>query len=182
MVCMSREDNSEAAGYTLRVASVLVRRATIADLARINDIYNEYVRTSTSTYQEEPETMDGRRTWFDRHGLEYPVTVADIDGAVVGWAALSRFHPRSAYRYTVEDAVYVDPAWQRRGVGTALLRDLISRARLIGYQTIIATVDAQQDASLALHVSLGFETSGRLRQVGYKFGRWLDVIYLQKSL
>ena len=159
-----------------------IRRAHTGDLERINEIYNYFVTTSTCTYQEEPDTLEAREAWFALHGPEYPVIVAEVDGQVVGWGALSRFHPRSAYRYTVENAVYVDPQWHRRGIGLGILRDLISRARLIGYQSIVALVDADQPGSLALHGALGFEPVGHLRQVGYKFGRWLDVAYLQKNL
>jgi L-amino acid N-acyltransferase YncA len=169
---------------TLLVAptAVVLRRATADDLARINEIYNHFVLTSTCTYQEEPETIDARRAWFAAHGPQYPVTVAVAGDLVVGWGSLSRFHARSAYRYTVENSVYVDHAWHRQGIGSTILRDLISRARLIGYQTIVAGIDASQEGSIALHTRYGFEPAGRLREVGYKFGRWLDVLYVQKRL
>ena len=85
----------------------MVRPASEADLAAINDIYNHYVLHSTSTYQEEPETMEGRRRWFAQHGTAHPVIVAELNGEVVGWGSLSAYHPRSAYRRTVENSVYV---------------------------------------------------------------------------
>lgn len=161
---------------------ITLREATAADLPRINDIYNHYVITSTCTYQEEPETLEARRAWFDTHGPTHPVIVAEARGRVVGWGSLSRFRERSAYRFTVENSVYVDITEQRRGIGLALMQELIGRARTIGYRTIIAGIDADQPASIALHHRLGFESVARLAAVGYKFGRWLDVVYLQLLL
>lgn len=160
-----------------------IRRATPDDLAAINDIYNYYVLRSTSTYQTEPETLDARRTWFEHHTDKYPVTVATSEqGTVVGWASLSRFHPRAAYARTVENSVYVHHDHQRQGIGRALLKDLIMRARTIGHHTIIAGIDADQPASIALHTGAGFTQVGRLHEVGHKFDCWLHVIYMQKML
>jgi phosphinothricin acetyltransferase len=159
--------------------SCTIRRAGVEDLASINDVYNHYVSRSTCTYQEAPESLESRRAWFDRHGSEHPITVAELDGRTVGWAALSPFHARSAYRFTVEDSVYVDHRYQRRGIGDALLIDLIARAHAIGHRTIVALIDASQDASVAIHAKHGFATVGRLKEVGYKFERWLDVVYMQ---
>lgn len=160
---------------------VLVRPATRADLRAINDIYNHFVACSTCTYQEEPDTIEGRAAWFARHGPAHPVTIAEAADAVVGWGSLSPFHPRSAYRFTVENSVYVHPAHHRKGVGRALLRDLVERARAAGHRTIIAGIDAEQAGSVALHASEGFVEAGRLRHVGFKFGRWLDVVYMQRE-
>ena len=162
--------------------TVDIRLATAADLAAINDIYNHYVHHSTCTYQEEPEPIESRRRWFASHGEKHPITVATIDDRVIGWGSLSRFHARSAYGSTVENSVYVDHQMHRSGIGTVILSDLIDRARTIGHHTIIAGIDAEQPASLAIHARFGFEKVGHLKQVGFKFGRWLDVIYLQRIL
>jgi len=156
-----------------------LRPATEADLVAINDIYNYYVVNSTATYQTEPATVDERRAWFAGHGERYPVIVAVEDGAVIGWGSLSRFHARAAYGRTVENSVYVDHRHHRRGVGRALSERLIALARELGYRTIVGLIDADQDGSIGLHRALGFEVAGRLREVGYKFGRWLDVVYVQ---
>src|SRR5271154_2397929 len=102
-----------------------VRLAEERDLAAINDIYNHYVLHSTCTYQEEPEPLDGRRQWFNHHGDKHPVIVAEADRQVVGWGSLSAFHPRSGYRHTVENSVYIHHLCHRRGVGSILLQDLI---------------------------------------------------------
>lgn len=159
--------------------SAIVRPATVADLSAINDIYNHYVRHSTCTYQEEPEPLLGRQRWFAHHGAQHPVTVAQIDGQIVGWGSLSAYHPRSAYRLTVENSIYVHHQYHRRGIGSSLLEDLIVRARTLGHRAIIAGIDADQAPSIALHAKWGFRKVGCLEQVGFKFGRWLDVIYME---
>lgn len=160
----------------------ILRAATRADLGAINEIYNHYVLHSTCTYQEEPETLEGRRQWFEHHGERYPVTVAEVEERVIGWGSLSAYHARSAYRHTVENSVYVDYRHHRRGLGSLLLQDLISRARGLGHRVIIAGIDGGQTASVALHAKFGFIEVGRLREVGFKFGRWLDVIYMELLL
>lgn len=159
-----------------------LRAATAADLGAINNIYNYYVLHSTCTYQEEPETLEGRREWFERHGDRHPVIVAEAGGQVLGWGSLSAYHARSAYRHTVENSVYVHHQHHRRGIGSLLLRELIARARGLGHRAIIAGIDADQPGSAALHAKFGFAEVGRLRQVGFKFGRWLDVIYMELLL
>jgi len=159
-----------------------IRAATPADLGVINDIYNHYVLHSTCTYQEEPEPLEGRRQWFQHHGERHPIIVAEVDGQVVGWGSLSPYHARSAYRRTVENSVYVHHQLHRRGIGSLLLQELINRAHELGHRAIIAGIDAEQPASVALHLKFRFEEVGRLKQVGFKFGRWLDVIYMELLL
>ena len=168
------------------MASPLIRPATADDLSAINDIYNHYVHSSTCTYQTDPSTSHERAEWFAAHGPRHPVTVAFDDsgggGGVVGWASISQFRSRSAYDRTVENAVYVRHDCHRRGIGSALLADSLERARAAGHHTVIAVVDAEQAGSIALHVRQGFVEAGRLREAGWKFGRWLDVVYLQRML
>jgi L-amino acid N-acyltransferase len=164
------------------MSPVTLRPATENDLAAINDIYNHYVLNSTCTYQEVPETSAARRQWFDHHDDRHPVIVAEEGGKVIGWGSLSKFHGRSAYRNTVENSVYVHHQHHRRGVGSALLQELIARARATGFRAIIAGIDGEQAASVALHAKFGFEKVGHLKQVGFKFGRWLDVIYMELLL
>lgn len=160
-------------------SSFTVRPATEADLVAINDIYNHYVLHSTCTYQEEPESIENRRRWFSHHGDKHPVIVAAAETEVVGWGSLSAYHPRSAYRHTVENSVYVHHQHHRRGLGSLLLQDLIVRSRGLGHRAIIAGIDGEQTASVALHAKFQFEKVGHLKQVGFKFGRWLDVIYME---
>jgi phosphinothricin acetyltransferase len=165
------------------MSHVVVRAAGEADLPAINAIYNHYVHTSTCTYQTQDETMEARAAWFRAHDpATHPVTVATDGGEIVGWGSLSRYNPREGYRSTVESSVYVRHDVRRRGVGGALLGDLVARASALGYRVIVAGVDAEQEASLALHERHGFVRAGRLVSVGFKLGRWLDVVYLQKML
>lgn len=162
--------------------AITIRPATAADLAAINDIYNYYVLHSTCTYQEEPEPTEGRRQWFSHHGENHPVTVAETNSIIIGWGSLSAYHARSAYGRTVENSVYVHHQHHRRGIGSLLLHDLIVRARNLRHHAIIAGIDAEQTASVALHSKFHFEKVGCLKQVGFKFERWLDVIYMELLL
>lgn len=164
------------------MSGLTIRIATGDDLRRINDIYNYYVIHSTCTYQTEPSTAEERAAWFAAHGTKHVVTVAEVDGEVVGWGSLSRFHPRAAYGRTVEDSVYIRHDQQGRGIGTAILADLIKRAKELEHHAIVALIDSGQEGSIALHRKLGFETRGHLREVGNKFDRWLDVVYMQRIL
>ena len=163
-------------------AEYRIRSATESDLAAINEIYNHYVLQSTCTYQEEPESLESRRQWLARHGDKHPVIVAEAEGLIVGWGSLSPYHSRSAYRHTVENSVYVDRRHQGKGIGSALLKELISRGRSAGHQAIIAAIDADQPASIRLHAKFRFEEVGRFKRVGFKFGRWLNVVYMELLL
>lgn len=164
------------------MSAVDIRPAVTADLASINDIYNHYVGSSTATYQTRPMSLQDRAAWFAKHDGLHPVIVAERNGTIVGWASLGEFHKREAYRNTVESSVYVRHDQRRLGIGKALLVEILQQARVIGHHTIIASVDSEQSASLVLHEAVGFTRVGRLHQVGYKFGRWLDVIYMQIML
>jgi phosphinothricin acetyltransferase len=159
-----------------------IRLAIEADLPAIDDIYNWYVPRSTCTYQEVVEPFEQRVRWFGEHGPRHPVTVALIDGQIVGWGALSAFRERAAYRHTVENSVYIHHDHHGRGIGSALLADLIERARALGHHTIIAGIDAEQVSSIALHRKFGFVECAQMKQVGRKFDRWLDVVFMQLML
>jgi phosphinothricin acetyltransferase len=160
----------------------VIRPATDADLPAINDIYNHYVLHSTCTYQEAPESMEGRRRWFAHHGEAHPIIVAEAENRIVGWGSLSAYHARSAYRRTVENSVYVHHELHRRGIGSVLLEELITRARSLRHHVIIAAIDGEQPASVALHARFGFQKVGHMKHLGFKFNRWLDVIYMELLL
>ena len=162
--------------------AVSVRPAVESDLTAINDIYNYYVLHSTCTYQEHSESLRGRHKWFHDHDPRHPIIVAEHENNVVGWGSLSPYHRRSAYRNTVENSVYVHPEWHQRGIGSILLQDLIMHAQALGHHAIIAAIDADQASSVRLHAKFRFEEVGRLMHVGLKFGRWLDVIYMELLL
>jgi len=160
-----------------------IRLATENDIVAINDIYNYYVHHSTCTYQLEPEPLEGRRAWFAAHPAnKYPVTVAEHNGQVIGWGSLSKFRDRAAYDGSVEASVYIHHDYHRRGLGRALLLDLIERAKQLGYHTLLGGASADQTASVALQESLGFQHVAHFREVGNKFGQWLDVVFLQLML
>jgi phosphinothricin acetyltransferase len=166
------------------VKSAIVRDATAADLPRIHAIYNEAILTTTATWDEEPWPFEQRQEWWREHQADptTPVLVAEVDGEVAGFSYLSWYRKKSGYRFTREDTVYIDPAYHRRGLGRALMAPLIDRARGLGLHVVIASIEASNDASIALHRSLGFELVGREREVGFKFGRWLDSVYMQVIL
>jgi L-amino acid N-acyltransferase len=159
-----------------------IRPATPADLEAINRIYNHCVDHSTCTYAEQHSTAREREAWFKAHDAAHPVTVADRGGQVVGWGSLSVFVPRSGYRFTVENSIYVAHDSRRQGIGSLILADLIERARSAGHHCIVAGVDGEQTASLSLHAKFNFKKVAHLAQVGCKFGRWLDTIYMQLML
>ncbi len=159
---------------------MIVRAATVADAEAIRGIYNLEVETSTVTFDLRPRSLDEQVTWLaERSGARTAVVACDDDGTVLGFGALSTYRDRPAYSTTVEDSVYVDRHHHRRGVGAALLSDLIDRARLHGFHSVVARIVGGHDASIALHSASGFAVVGHERQVGRKFGRWLDVIIMQ---
>lgn len=159
-----------------------IRTATIADLGAIRDIYNHYVAQSTCTFQVELDTEAERLAWFRDRAPVHPVIVAERAGEVVGWAALSPWKSRCGYARSVEASVYVRHDLHRQGIGRSLMLDLIERARAAGHHTVIGGACTEQAASIALQESLGFERVAWFRQVGHKFGRWLDVAYMQLFL
>ncbi len=159
-----------------------LRTATPADLPAINAIYNHYVLHSTCTYQTVPSTAEERAEWFAAHGEKHPIIVAEEDGEVIGWGSLSKFHPRQAYENSVEDSVYLHHDWQGKGIGSVLLAELLRLAKNIGHHTVLGGIDAEQSGSIALHAKFGFVKVSHLKEVGFKQGRWLDVLWMQKIL
>ena len=161
-----------------------VRPASYDDLSGILEIYNEAVLTTTATYDYDPRTIEHRIAWYEDHVKnDYPIFVAvNNQGRVVGWSALNQFHARIGYRFTSENSVYVAADQRGKGIGKLLMPPLIEGARQRGLHAILAGIDADNEASVRLHASFGFEKVARLRQVGFKFGRWLDVIYMELLL
>lgn len=161
-----------------------VRPATHDDLPGILEIYNEAVLNTTASYDYEPRTLEHRIAWFEDHVKDnYPVLVAVNDqGRVVGWSALNRYHDRKGYQFTTENSVYVAADQRGRGLGKLLMKPLIEAARQRGLHAILAGIDAENEASIRLHASFGFVKVAHFRQVGFKFGRWLDVIYMELVL
>jgi len=160
-----------------------IREAREEDLPAILDIYNDVVATSTAIYRDEPATLEDRRSWFAARKAErQPVLVATDGGAVVGFAAFGGFRPWPGYRFTVEHSVHVRADRRGQGVGAALMTPLIARATALGMHVMIAGVDADNERSIRFHERLGFTRVAHLREVGFKFGRWLDLVLMQRIL
>jgi phosphinothricin acetyltransferase len=165
------------------MAAVSLRAAQVSDAEAIAVIYNYEVETSTATFDLVPRSIEAQREWITARSGAFSALVADDSAAgVIGFAALSTYRDRAGYRTTVENSVYVHRDHQRRGVGRLLLGALLDVARDSGFHTVIARIDSQSSGSLALHESLGFVVVGVERQIGRKFGRWLDSVIMQKML
>lgn len=159
-----------------------IRPAELSDLDEITEIYNEAILTTTATFDLEPKTREDRLEWFASHDERFPILVAEVEGRVAGWASLSRWRPRRAYDRTAETSFYVKQEYRGQGIGRQLKQAIIEEARRLEFHTLIAGVAQGSEASLHLNESFGFEVVGTFREVGNKFGKLLDVTYLQKFL
>ncbi len=160
-----------------------VRDASADDLPAMLAIYNDVIATTTAVYREDPATLDDRVVWWqDRVAHGYPVLVADDGREVLGFASFGDFRAWPGYRFTVEHSVHVRSDGRGRGVGHVLMTALLARARALGKHVMIAGVDADNAGSIRFHERLGFERAGHLREVGFKFGRRLDLVFLQRIL
>jgi phosphinothricin acetyltransferase len=162
--------------------SLTVREAEDRDLRAILDIYNDAVLTGTATFDVVPRSMAGHRVWYQQFQHPYVLLVATLGEDVVGWGCLHAFGGKPGYRFSTENSVYVRPDHWRRGIGRALLQALLQRATTNRFRTVIARITGDNPASVRLHQQLGFDHVGREREVGHKFGRWLDVVIMQKML
>lgn len=160
-----------------------IRAATEADLPAITAIFNEVIATSTAIYADDPFTAADRAAWFAaRQAAGYPVLVAQEDGAILGLASFGEFRAWPGFRHTVEHSVHVRADARGRGLGTALVSALFEPARALGKHVMIAGVDTANEGSIRIHQRLGFARGAVLREVGRKFGRWLDLELMQKFL
>ncbi|MCD0459790.1 GNAT family N-acetyltransferase [Roseiconus lacunae] len=157
-----------------------IRRAVLDDAAAIAEIYNQSVLHSTATFDTEPKSVDERRQWIDAHGDRFPVFVAEVDGQVAGWAALTQWSDRKAYDRTAETSFYVSADFRGRGLGRGLMRHLLDVGRDLEFHVLLALIVSENPASLHVCKSLGFEHCGTMKEVGFKFGRPLDVLILQQ--
>src|SRR5215207_8373210 len=159
-----------------------VRLARLDDAEAMRSIYNVEVTGSTVTFDLVPRTLAEQQRWLEARSGAYAAIVAVEHGEVTGFASLSPYRDRPAYRTTVEDSVYVDRPHQGRGTGRRLLAELLERADESGFHAVMARIVGGHEASIALHRSLGFEVVGTEREVGRKFNRWLDVVLMQRLL
>ncbi|HVM53056.1 MAG TPA: GNAT family N-acetyltransferase [Acidimicrobiales bacterium] len=159
-----------------------VRTATLEDAEAIRAIYNVEVTTSTVTFDLEPRTLAAQRAWLAARSGAHSAIVAEAGGEVIGFASLSPWKDRPAYRTSVEDSVYVHRAHQGSGVGRLLLGHLLEVANRSGFHAVFGRIVGGHEASIRLHTALGFEVIGVEREVGRKFGKWLDVVVVERLL
>jgi phosphinothricin acetyltransferase len=161
---------------------MIIRNAAENDIPGILEIYNHVIVHTTSVYSEHPHTLEMRLTWYrDRMSNGFPVFVAEEAGKVSGFSSFGHFRVWPCYRYTVENSVYVHPDHRGKGISKLLMQPLIDRAREMGMHAMIAGIDADNAVSYRLHQSFGFVEVAHFREVGFKFGRWLDLKFMELS-
>jgi L-amino acid N-acyltransferase len=154
----------------------------LEDAAAIAAIYNEAILTTTATLDTEPKSVEERTEWLKSRDARHPIVVAEVEGAVIGWASISAWSDRPAYADTAETSFYVTSACRGRGIGRKLKETILDEARRLGYHTLIARITEGSAESLHLNESTGYVHVGTLKEVGRKFGKLLDVHILQKML
>jgi L-amino acid N-acyltransferase YncA len=160
-----------------------IRQAQESDLPDILSIYNDIILTTTAVYDYAPHTLDMRREWLRNKKRDgYPVYAAFSEGELVGFSSFGPFRAWPAYQFSVENSVYVAPGRRGEGIGGKLLAPLLSTARSMRLHVMIASIDASNEASLRLHRAFGFQEVAHFREVGFKFGRWLDLKFLELIL
>jgi phosphinothricin acetyltransferase len=161
-----------------------IRELELPDLEAVTRIYEHHTLHGTGTFDETPLSLEEMRQRYEKvraQGL--PWLVADVEGTLAGYAYAMLFHARHGWRFTLEDSVYVDPDFHRRGIGKALLGELLQRCEALGYRQMIAAIgDSENLGSVGVHRAMGFADAGIYRNVGVKFGRWLDVVLMQREL
>jgi L-amino acid N-acyltransferase YncA len=165
-------------------AGMLIRPATLADIPAITRIYAHAVEYGTASFElTAPDEAEMARRMDKMLGVDFPYLVAELDGRIAGYAYATLYRERPAYRKTVEDSVYIAPDMHRRGIGLALLNALVEAATARGFRQMIAVIgDSAQAGSIGLHEAAGFHHVGNLENVGFKHGRWLDTVLMQKAL
>ncbi|MFK7854599.1 MAG: N-acetyltransferase family protein [Granulosicoccus sp.] len=166
------------------MSQLSLRPAVESDLGAMTDIYAHHVLQGTGSFEEiPPDVCEMRKRWKERVEQGYPTLIAEIEQRVVGFAYANAYKSRSAYRFTVEDSIYVAPKATGRGVGRTLLQSLIQICTEQNYRQMIAIVgDSANEASIAVHTACGFSVIGTARELGFKHGRWLDIVFMQRPL
>jgi len=161
---------------------IKIRKAIGSDLKDITRIYNYAVINTTATFDTKPKTIKSQKEWFNEHSSKYPVIVAENVDRVIGWASLSKWSDRCAYSNTAEISVYVDKDMQGKGIGNLLMAEIIKLARENKLHVIIARISGENGVSIHLHKKYGFTYVGLLKEVGFKFNRYIDVHLMQLIL
>jgi L-amino acid N-acyltransferase len=161
----------------------MIRPATVNDAPAILKIYNDAIINTTAVYSYDPVTLESRVEWLEQKQQGgWPVFVLEQNGNVLGFSSYGPFRAWPAYSHTIENSVYVHPRWRGHGIGKRLIPPLIEAARAGGMHALIAGIDASNDASLRLHTHFGFERVAHFKEVGFKFGRWLDLVFMELLL
>lgn len=162
---------------------MMLRQARLEDLPEILAIFNFHIEHTTVIYHYKTKSLTEMQAWFnEKKQSNFPVLVTEENGKVTGYGTYGQFRPHEAYQYCVEHSVYVSPKWQGKGIGKQLILELIAIAKKENYHTMVAGIDAENKFSIEFHKKLGFTQVGYLKEVGHKFERWLDLVFLQLIL
>jgi phosphinothricin acetyltransferase len=156
-----------------------IRNATLSDLSRITDIYNWAVENTTASFDINSQTLEQRTEWFAKHDEKYPLIVYEFEGKVVGYAGLSEFRSKEGYKNTCELSVYIDPEYHNKGIGKKLMEQIINLGKEIGFHVIISGICADNRICIKMHEKFGFVSCGHMKEVGFKFGVYLDCLFYQ---
>ena len=163
--------------------TVTIRKATIEDVPQILDIVNFSILHTTANYNYDIQSLETQLKWFaDKQSKNYPIIVADYNGKAIGFGTYGMFREKIGYQYTVEHSVYVEDGYTGKGIGKLLLTQLIQLAKEEGYHVMVGGIDADNAGSIAFHKQFGFTETGILKQTGFKFGKWLDLMFMQLIL
>jgi len=159
--------------------SIIIRKARLADIGGITEIYNEAILTTDATFDTQPKSIKEQRQWYRAHGSRNPILVAADDGKITGWASLSQWSSRCAYADTAEVSLYVRQEYRRKSIGKALLQNILKEGQKYGLHTILSRITGGNKISIELHQKYGFQHIGVMKEVGHKNGKLLDVVMMQ---
>ena len=165
------------------MSQVHIVAATTADIPQILEIVNHNILNETCIYDIDERPLEVQLQWFENQMKNnYPVIVAKFENTVLGYASYAQYRPKVGYKFSMEHSIYIHPKHQNKGIGKELLKELIHLATLNNVHVLIGGIDANNQGSIAFHEKLGFEVVGRMNEVGFKFDKWLDLIWMQKTL
>lgn len=179
---LSRNKQDSVKFWQIGGLILIIRKATIGDLPAMLDIYNEAILNLTATFDLVEQTLEQREQWFYKFGEQYPLIVAEDNGEIAGYCGILPYNSKEAYARTVEISIYLSDMHRGKGIGNALMKAIVEQSKELGYHTIIAGITEGNDASVHLHEKYGFKFAGKLKEVGFKFGEWQNVLYFQLLL